>query len=409
MKQNEIIVMYGRDYKAMTRALCRKAGLAGRIPRKDTLIGLKPNLVSQALPSDGATTHPEVAAGVIEYLQANGFTNLVVLEGSWVGDSTMEAAKTIGYDRLLNHYGVPFWDMQKERPVSVDCKGMQLNICKRALDIEFLINLPVLKGHCQTRITCALKNMKGLLPNSEKRRFHRLGLHDPIGHLSAGIHQDFVIVDSICGDMTMEDGGNPIRQDRIFAAADPVLCDVFGCSLIGVKPSEVPYIGTAAALGCGSADLSGAEIHSFHYLPAGTEDAYAADAGENVREPGKESLREPGEESLRELGPDETPWEIDAVRKGFSHVCSLAMNVNAVESCSGCYGCLIPALERLSEEGLLSKLKEPVAIGQGHRGKSGVLGIGSCTRLFRHTLAGCPPLEDEMYAFLKEYIRSHES
>ena len=37
-------------------------------------------------------------------------------------------------------------------------------ICDSALALDFLINDPVLKGHCQTKITCALKNMKGLIP-----------------------------------------------------------------------------------------------------------------------------------------------------------------------------------------------------------------------------------------------------
>ena len=27
-------------------------------------------------------------------------------------------------------------------------------------DLDFMINVPVMKGHCQTKITCALKNMK---------------------------------------------------------------------------------------------------------------------------------------------------------------------------------------------------------------------------------------------------------
>ena len=55
---------------------------------------------------------------------------------------------------------------------------MKLNVCERAANIDFLINVPVLKGHCQTKITCALKNMKGLIPNTEKRHFHAMGLHE---------------------------------------------------------------------------------------------------------------------------------------------------------------------------------------------------------------------------------------
>ena len=87
--------------------------------------------------------------------------------------------------------------------------------CVRGADIDFLINVPVLKGHCQTKITCALKNMKGLIPNTEKRHFHAMGLHEPIAHLNAGLHQDFVVVDNICGDLDFEDGGNPVVMNRI--------------------------------------------------------------------------------------------------------------------------------------------------------------------------------------------------
>ena len=115
MKENEIITMYGRDYRAMTIALLKEAGLAERIPSKNMLIGLKPNLVSQALPSEGATTHPEIVAGVIEYLQENGFFHLVVLEGSWVGDKTSEAFLCCGYRTLAEDYGVTLLDTQKDK------------------------------------------------------------------------------------------------------------------------------------------------------------------------------------------------------------------------------------------------------------------------------------------------------
>ena len=85
----------------------------------------------------------------------------------------------------------------------------------------------------------------------------------------------------------------------------------------------------------------------------------------------------------------------------------LAENVNEVESCSACYGYLIPALQMLDEEGLLDQLKEKICIGQGYKGRTGELGIGNCTRLFGHTCEGCPPTENQMYSFLKHYILTH--
>ena len=117
------------------------------------------------------TTHPEVVAGIVEYLQEKGFSNLVIMEGSWVGDKTSESYEVCGFKSLCEKYNVPFLDMQKRKGGLVQCGDMTLNICKSVLDLDFLINVPVLKGHCQTKITCALKNMKGLCLNSEKRRF----------------------------------------------------------------------------------------------------------------------------------------------------------------------------------------------------------------------------------------------
>ena len=65
---------------------------------------------------------------------------------------------------------------------------------------------------------------------------------------------------------------------------------------------------------------------------------------------------------------------------------------------------LIPALDRLKEEGLLQELHEKICIGQGYRGKSGALGVGSCTSGFKYNLKGCPPTDEQMYEFLKQYI-----
>ena len=406
MKKNQIYIKCGTDYTGMTKELLTECDLAGEIERKfkktgtelcltdkrnpvsdlqqnntgivteekqsailakgkrpesnlyRMRIGIKPNLVAPMEASWGGTTHPEVVAGIVEYLQEKGFTDLVIMEGSWVGDKTSEAYEVCGYRSLCEKYNVPFLDMQKEKGIPVECGDMTLNICKSVRDVDFLINVPVLKGHCQTKITCALKNMKGLLPNFEKRRFHALGLHDPIAHLGLGIHQDFIVVDNICGDLDFEDGGNPVVMNRVLAGMDPVLMDAYVCDMMHYQVEEVPYIVKAAALGVGCGDISQAEI-------------CVTDGN-----PGK---------------------PIPKSRK----VVELADAVEEVESCSACYGNLIPALDRLKSEGLLKKLDTRICIGQGYRNQHGNLGVGHCTRNFEHHLDGCPPTEEEIYEFLK--------
>ena len=55
--------------------------------------------------------------------------------------------------------GYPEMKRGKTRQVNTPLRPME--ICEKALDADFLINLPVLKGHCQTVMTCALENCKG--------------------------------------------------------------------------------------------------------------------------------------------------------------------------------------------------------------------------------------------------------
>lgn len=397
MKKNQILKIYGTDYKEMTRFLLEEADLAAHLPEKEKCIGIKPNLVAPTPADCGATTHPEIVAGIIEYLQERGYHNIMLTEGSWVGDKTSDAIEACGYDKLIETYGVVFRDAQKEHGVEMDCAGLPLSLCQCVQEIDFLINVPVLKVHCQTKITCALKNMKGLIPNKEKRRFHAMGLHRPIAHLNAGIQQDFVVVDHICGDLDFEDGGNPVVRNCVMAACDPVLTDAYVCHLLHYEVGEVPYIRMAEELGVGCADLEQAEIYEKQYLKQkkNRDQAHKTAALRDA------SMSESKEDVL-------TRWKCVSVDNDVlplsRKVVELCDAVEEVESCSACYGYLIPTLERLKKEGLLETLDTRICIGQGYQGKKGRLGVGSCTSAFEYNLKGCPPTEDQIYEFLRDYL-----
>lgn len=366
--KNQIWKLYGTEYKEMTKELLSKTDLAGLIGSREKRVAIKPNLVVAAPAEFGATTHPEVVAGIVEYLQENQFENIVIVESSWVGDRTSEAFIYCGYKELCEKYDVPFIDGQKDKWHEVDCAGMKLNIIDAVDKIDFLINVPVLKGHCQTKVTCSLKNLKGLIPNTEKSRFHRMGLHKPIAHLQAGIRQDFIVVDHICGDLDFEEGGNPVVRNCVMAAVDPVMVDSYACSLLHYTPDDVPYVRMAEQLGIGSADLDSAQI-----IDLGGFHGYA------------------GKEMKEDLPREHKILEVSYA-------------VNEVDSCSACYASLSGALWRLKEEGLLDKLDTPIGIGQGMQGKTGKLGVGKCTKDFDVCIMGCPPDEDKIYNELKAYI-----
>lgn len=362
MSQNDIYMIQGEDYKQMAIRILKAADVAANIGDKKKRIGIKPNILAAQKASLGAVTHPELVDGVLSYLKEAGFLNVVVLEGSWVGDVTSKAVKVCGIFDICKKHQVPFIDLQKDSYQTLDAAGMQISVCEEVLKLDYLINLPVVKGHCQTTITCALKNSKGLIPNFEKRRFHTLGLHKPIAHLNTVIHQNFILADNICGDLDFEEGGNPVVMNRVLGFWDPVLCDSFAAESMGYRPQDIMYIRLAEQLGVGSTNVEGANIVM-----------------------------------LNEGTPDIQKMH----RRG--RVAKLAEYAKPKDACSACYGSLIYALDRLNDEGMLrSKKTGSIAIGQGYRGKDGKIGIGQCTKCFEKTLEGCPPKAVDIVQFLHE-------
>ena len=359
MKKDQILMIYGTDCTLLTKRLLEAADLKSLLPEKGMRIGIKPNLVVAGRAEDGGVTHPGIVAGVIEYLRENGYTNHIVLEGSWVGARTSEAFVSSGIAEVCRSHGTEYFDLQKDTHEKRTVRGFDLDICSQALALDFLINLPVVKGHCQTLMTCALKNHKGLIPNAEKRRFHSMGLHRPIAHLAAAFPNELIVADNICGDLDFEEGGNPVPMNRLLCDRDPVLLDAFACRIMGYDVDQVPYIRMAEALGVGSADLSRAECISLN-------------ACTGSRKAGRPTRR----------------------------VAKLAGYTAQKDACSACYGALIHALDRLDKEGGLRSLREPLCIGRGYRGKTGRTGIGACTAGFERSCPGCPPTAADILSFL---------
>lgn len=374
MRDNEIYMIRGTDYKKMTIELLEGLDLASEIGDKSKRVGLKPNLLMASPASNGATTHPQLVDGAVTYLKQHGFFNLVVLESAWAGALTADSVRATGVWDVCRKHQVKFIDLQKDDSAVYSAAGMDIRICKEAMKLDYLINMPVLKGHCQTTVTCALKNSKGLIPNSEKRRFHTLGLHKPIAHLNAAVHQDFILVDNICGDLDFEEGGNPVVMNRILGFKDPVLCDSFAAECIGYPPRDIEYIRIAEKLGIGTADTSKAQV--IDLSPQGMK-AESQAAARHVKEPAQYAA---------------------PTRR----VKELAQYAAPKDACSACYGSLIYALGRLDEKGVLRKKpKASLAIGQGYRGEGGKIGIGQCTCCFDKSLSGCPPKAVDIAAFLE--------
>ena len=148
----KIYQIYGEDAHEMTLKLLEARNAIELVPAGGS-VALKPNLVIAGTPESGATTHAGVLSGAIEYFQARGVKDISVIEGSWVGDDTLRAMRRAGYDKVCDRYDVPFYDLKRDKTRPVDTPVGAIDVCRRALDAGLLVNLPVLKGHCQTVMT----------------------------------------------------------------------------------------------------------------------------------------------------------------------------------------------------------------------------------------------------------------
>jgi uncharacterized protein (DUF362 family) len=360
---SRINIIYGTNVLEMTCTLLRESASAKQWGTKRLTAGMhvavKPNLVVAKPAGEGAVTHPEIVEGIIIFLKENSITSITVAEGSWLGETTARAFDRCGYSALAKKYGIKLFDTKNDKVVKKTVGDLTLGVCETVLNADYLINVPVLKGHCQTTLTGCLKNMKGCIPDSEKRRYHNIGLHRPIAVLNTILKPQLHVVDNICGDPTFEEGGNPVQSDRILLGTDPVLLDSYGATLLGYDPLRIEYLRLAASLGIGN------------FFDADTE--------------------------IREFQPEMRP-KTD-VKNQSQLVHRYVKFIDEQNACSACYAALICAFR---QQNAISMKNGTIKIGQSFRDqKCDGLGIGNCCSGCERFVSGCPPTAAQILEMLR--------
>jgi len=240
-----IHVFYGLDAAGSTNALIDAAAPFYTLSQHSRVL-IKPNIVAAKREWLGVNTRPQVVEAVIRRLQDIGVRKITVADGSGVGHSASEAFRILGYDAIAERYGVSLLDIEKDEFVSCQtrCSGpfRKLQVSRTVAESDFVVNIPVLKAHGETKLTCSLKNLKGVMPKDMKPKFHSVDLHRAIVQLNSVIGADFILVDGAYGDLSSELGGNPVEMGIMAAGSDPLEIDAFAAASIGFKPSDIMHL-----------------------------------------------------------------------------------------------------------------------------------------------------------------------
>lgn len=182
-----------------------------------------------------------------------------------------KAAKVWGHLKLAKKYDVRFKNLSDDEMIKVAINGKifkELDVPRTIVEADSIINVPVLKTHCLTKLTCALKHFWGVVPRV--RHQYHLVVDDAIADINTLTRPklSFNLVDGTIG---MEGNaprtGKPKICDLIFASTDPVATDAAVAKYMGF---DVPkHVRVAAKRGLGSIkyDLIGNELKTYAFEP----------------------------------------------------------------------------------------------------------------------------------------------
>jgi uncharacterized protein (DUF362 family)/Pyruvate/2-oxoacid:ferredoxin oxidoreductase delta subunit len=215
----------------------------------------------------GVTTHPALIKAVVEYLQTQGPTEIIVGDNPGAmgyGENEHCAQRTGILEGAQGHYRNLTKNTIKKEVQSAFVKS--LVISREVLESDLVINLPKFKTHLQTRITGAVKNMYGILVGAEKARLHTLAT-DPKDFSRAVVDvykiriPELTIMDAVVG---MEGNGpsnGHLRNiNRILASDNGVALDAVMAYMTGMIPQDIDYLKVAHEQDLGEIELDKIEI-----------------------------------------------------------------------------------------------------------------------------------------------------
>ncbi len=240
-----------------------KSEAAKRLTAESRVL-LKPNLLAKHTPDKAVTTHPAVLDAVLTALAARGVRHVTVADsaGGLYNPSAMKSIyQASGLWDVCARHGVPAYTGCESAPRKTDgarVRGFEL--IRPVLEADFLIDLPKVKTHVMTGMTCAVKNLFGTIPGLKKAELHmRFSKKEAFGgmlvDLCEAVRPDMVIADGV---LAMEGdgpaGGSPRALGLLLCCDDPYTLDLAVCRLMRLDAMNVPYLAAAHARGlCGEA------------------------------------------------------------------------------------------------------------------------------------------------------------
>lgn len=263
MKQYTVCAVKTEDYKLKTLALAvnyhfKAFGVYDKLTPESKVL-LKPNLLMKRTPQTGTVTHHLLVEAVIRCLQHHGISNIMIADspgGPYTPAALSGIYKASGMTETAQRTGVILNTECGYTEVQTDGEKVHsFELIDPVLWADYIIDMPKLKTHAMTGMSCAVKNLFGTVPGLKKPEFHyrfpdKSDFTDMLIDLCETVKPDFVIVDAVESMEGNGPSGGEVRYTGMtFASDSPYALDVIAADYLGIPVSDIPTVGHAVRRG----------------------------------------------------------------------------------------------------------------------------------------------------------------
>ncbi|MHC4336806.1 MAG: DUF362 domain-containing protein [Planctomycetota bacterium] len=253
-------IVKGADrVKTVDKAIELLGGIERFVKPGETVV-IKPNVAFASPPILGATTRPELVAEVVRLCLTRGGAKKVIVTDNPINDpascftlsgigkavSQAGAKVVLPRARSFKHTTLAGGKLIKNWPIFYE----------PLKNVDKLIGIAPIKNHHRAGASMAMKNWYGFL-GGRRNIFHQ-DINTIIAELAMMVKPTLVILDGTEVMMTNGPTGGSVsdlkRANTLIASCDQVAADSFGCTLLDLKPSDLPYLARAEKAGVGTTD-----------------------------------------------------------------------------------------------------------------------------------------------------------
>ena len=260
-----IAVKGGKPEDMFDRGIASMGGIKKYI-KPGATVTVKPNIGWDAIPAKAANTNPELVGHIVKQCLSAGAKKVYVFDNtvnewtrcyrnSGIEKAVKDAGGTIVTGKSESHYRtvkIPNGKVLKEAKVH-----------ELILDVDTVINVPILKNHDGAQLTIAMKNLMGIV--WDRKFWHANDLNQCIADFASFHKPTLNVVD--CYRVMKRNGprgvsvSDVVDMGALLISEDIVAADTAAAKMFGLEPDHIKYITMANDMGIGEKDLSKLKIN----------------------------------------------------------------------------------------------------------------------------------------------------